>query len=1248
MRSWLSGLCVALLLSAPAAAAEGTPQVTKQALPPVAGDAAQPKPDLGQGRTLYTVGYAHLDTEWRWAFPQVIKEFLPNTLHQNFALFEKYPDYVFNFTGANRYMLMKEYYPEDYARLKQYIAQGRWVPNGSSMEEGDVVVPSPESIIRQVLYGNQFFEQEFGQSSDEFMLPDCFGFPASFPSILAHCGLKGFSTQKLSWGSAAGIPFNVGVWEGPDGRSVVAALNPGAYVGEIKEDLSNSPDWLKRIEANGDKSGVYADYHYFGTGDTGGAPTVGSVRWLEESLRGRGPVRVVTGRADQLFRDILPAQQERLPHYSGDLLLTQHSAGSITSQSYMKRWNRKNELLADAAEKAAVAADWLGAAQYPRAKLKEAWRLTLASQFHDQLPGTASPLALEYAYNNEALAQNMFADVLSTSVAGVASGLDTSGEGVPVVVYNPLSTYREDVVECTVEFPDNDQPAQMAYVTTPDGQTQHVQLRQSAIPQGVKVVDQDGREVPAQLVSQVDHSVKLLFAAHVPSVGFAVYHVVPAAAAPTTSGELTATASSLENDRYRVQLNPAGDVGSIYDKQAKRELLKAPLRLAFTHDQPGYWPAWNMDWEQANEPPYAYVDGPAQIRLVESGPVRATLEVTRSAQGSQFIQRISLAAGGERVEFHDTINWRGKACNLKATFPLTVSNPEATYNWEVGTIKRGNNDPKKYEVPSHQWFDLTDKSGDYGVTVLCPFKYGSDKPDDNTLRLTLLRTPGPIINKEGKIDHAYEDQTWQDWGVHEITYGLAGHPMGWQADAAAAGKRLEQPLLAFQCEAHDGTLAREFSMISIGLDRHSAQALGGHYVQIQALKKAEDNAGFIVRLIEPMGAHDGELPMLFGEGILSATVVDGQERPLAEAKLDGEHLWFKQTPYQLQSFRLGLRPPVNTLAKSSSEPLPLPYNTSVSNNHGEAATGGFDGDGRGLASEMLPHELTDGGVQFRFAPMGGGQQDAVECKGQTIAMPQAPQGGKAYKVELTNACIAVQLEFDHDGGVSADTIKQINGLLGKYDYDYGQLTSYAHLKEMLAKITAAEAAPAEKFSLYQEALFLKGLVEADLTTEVTYPAGGPYNKLCFIAAAAPQDQTAQFKFDTGGTQTLTIQDWGGFVGQPDTRLWDGDIPDMVFNWTYPLVGLAPGYMKPAHVAWYSSHRRDAYGGDLVYSFSYLYRYSLDVPPGATSVTLPDNPNIKILAMTAADDPAAGCRPAQPLVDTFEGHTPEALKLELGK
>src|SRR5258708_12971602 len=184
-----------------------------------------------------------------------------------------------------------------------------------------------------------------------------------------------------------------------------------------------------------------------------------------------------------------------------------------------------------------------------------------------------------------------------------------------------------------------------------------------------------------------------------------------------------------------------------------------------------------MDWTDQQKSPRAYVGRPVKVRIVENGPVRVALQVERETEGSKFVQMIRLSAGdaGNRVEFVNSIDWKTSEAALKATFPLTAANPVATYNWDVGAIQRGNNNSTKYEVPSHQWFDLTDTSRAYGVTVLSDCKYGSDKPGDNMLRLTLIYTPG-LGEGNGRF---YSDQTTQDWGHHEFIYGLAGHSGDW-------------------------------------------------------------------------------------------------------------------------------------------------------------------------------------------------------------------------------------------------------------------------------------------------------------------------------------------------------------------------------------------------------------------------------------------------------------------------------------
>jgi alpha-mannosidase len=949
--------------------------------------------DLEHQKTLYVVGYAHLDTQWRWTYPQVIHEFIRNTMEDNFPLFDKYPNYVFNFTGSRRYEFMKEYYPDDFARVQQYVAAGRWFPAGSSVDEGDTIISGLESRVRQVLYGNRFFQREFHTQSDETMLPDTFGFPACLPSILVHCGMKGFSTQKLTWGSAVGIPFNVGVWEGVDGQKIVAALNPGAYDSNINVDLSKDLTWINRIQKDGDATGVYADFRYYGIGDRGGATTEDTVKWLERSVTGDGPLRVISAPANRMFDDLTEAEKARLPVYKGELLLTGHSAGSLTSKAIMKRFNRKNELLANAAESAATTAFELGALPYPADQLYRAWDLVLGSQMHDMLPGTCIPTAYEFTWNDEVLALNHFASVAESSSAAVAAGMDTrvSPDGVPIVVYNPLSIPREDVVEASITLPVHTYP-------------------------GITVYGPDGQAVPTQITSQLGNHATLLFLAKSPSVGYAVYEARPVAP-PSFATQLKSSANAIENERYRVTLNDEGDVTSILDKTAGKELLSSPAQLVFQYEKPYKWPSWNMDWNDRQKPPEAVVSGPAQVSVVESGPVRVTLEVKRSARGSTFTQQIRLAAGGagNRVEFATQINWQSLECSLKASFPLSVSNPLATYDAQLGTVQRGNNDPKKFEVPQQQWMDLTDPDGGYGVSILNDSKYGSDKPDDQTLRLTLLYSPG--------VGNSYQDQATQDIGHQEMLYAVEGHEGDWRkGNTSWEAARLNQPLIAFTAPAHPGLLGKTFSLFETNSDQ----------VQIVSIKKAEDSDEIVVRFKELCGNPAPGIQLKSALPLVAAREINGQEMPVGPATLQAGALCFDLSPYQLRAFALKMgalpNPPV---ASVSSKPLSLPYNLDAVSSLKDLSDGDFDGRGHAYPAEQFPATVTSGGVSFQFGSAADGEKNALICHGQSLDLP----AGAFNRVYLLASAVDGDQRGDLQvGGVSSSwTVQDWSQFIGQWD-----------------------------------------------------------------------------------------------------------------------------------------------------------------------------------------------------------------------
>jgi alpha-mannosidase len=906
---------------------------------------AKPQYDISKEKVLYTIGYAHLDSEWNWDYPTTINEYIKNTMEDNFRLFEKYPDYRFNFTGSRRYNMMKEYYPESYKKVKDYIARGKWFISGSSVDEGEVNVSSSESVLRQVLYGNLYFKREFNKESVDYMLPDCFGFVATMPSIWSHAGLLGFSTQKLTWRTSIGVPpFNVGIWEGPDGKSLLAALNATNYSGRVVPRLDKDTTWVARLQDDINKWGVSFDYRYYGVGDVGGSPREEDVKNVVGSLpQSDSKFKVVLTASDQIYKDITPELKSKLPTYSGDLLLIEHSAGSMTSQSFMKRANRKNEALAKSSEQAAVVADWLGGAAYPYEKLNKSWDLVLGSQFHDILPGTSIPKAYEYAWNDEFIAMNGFSEVMKNSISAISSRLDTRVDGRSIVVYNPVAQARADVVT-----------AELSY---------------TKIPVNVKVSDKDGNQVPSQVIATKTNSITLIFLAKLPPAGLSVFNISETIDKPVLSG-LSVTDNSLENSYFRLKIDKNGDIASIFDKKASREVLSKPASLQFQHEAPSQWPSWNMDWNDRKNPPIDFMNKEVTVKVVEQGPVRVALEVSKKGRNSEITQIISLAAGdaGKVVEVRNKIDWQSKEVSLKASFPTTMVNEFATYSLNTAAIKRTTNNEVKFEVPGRQWIDLTDRANNYGVSILEDCKYGSDKPDNSTLRLTLMYTPKA---------NSYVYQGTQDWGIHDVKYAIYPHVGDWvYGKTPWMAGFLNNPPVAFEVPKHDGTLGKEISLVKISTPQ----------VDVMALKKAEESGYYIVRVNELYGKDADNVSITFPGKIVDAYEINGQEKKIGNADYSGGKLNFNITGFLIRSFAVRLENISAPSAKPLQKTAALAFNEDGISFDSKRSDGNIN-DGFTMPGELLPAEIESEDIRFAVGNKADGQMNMVAAKGQRINIP---------------------------------------------------------------------------------------------------------------------------------------------------------------------------------------------------------------------------------------------------------------------
>ncbi len=793
-------------------------------------------------------GHAHLDVAWLWTLG-VTRGKARRTFWNVLRLMEQFPDYHFTQSQPQLYEFVRQDDPMLFEGIRQRVAEGRWEPIGGMWVEADCNLSGAEALARQFLLGRSFFRQHFGPEAEPpvLWLPDAFGYPWSLPQLIQQAGLRYFVTTKLSWNQYNRLPYDSFWWQGLDGTRVLTHFITIRDAGDIYGSTYNAMarpqqvlgGWRNFQQKEAQRTLLMA----YGWGDGGGGPTREMLENIREMAALPALPHVRQGSVAEFFRRMEEESGGQLPTWDGELYLELHR-GTYTSQSRNKRANRKSEfLLHDTEFLAAWAALLDPTYAYPTEALRKAWEVVCLNQFHDVLPGSSITSVYEESLRQYAEVQQTAEALCTEALRGIARQA-----GGDLLIVNPTSFTRHDLAFWPANLP-------------PDRHLCHV----------------DGTPV----ATQSTEGGMWIAAGALPPYSVTSLLLVEGAL-PSADTGLRVSPTALENALLRVEFNTAGDITRIYDKAHQREVLPEGAlanQLQAFEDRPLEWDAWDVDIFYEDK---MWLAEPAtSIEVVETGPLRAALEVRRRILNSEVVQRIALAYNSPCLDFHTWVNWKERHILLKAAFPVEVLAPFATYEIQWGHIQRPTHrntswDWARFEVPAHKWVDLSE--GDYGVSLLNDCKYGHDVRA-NVLRISLLRSPtlpDPMA----------------DWGEHRFTYSLLPHAGVWVGETLAAAYALNDPLIAFQPEEH---LPPADLPPLVVADRPN--------VVIETIKQAEDGRGLIVRLYEAHRCR-GAVTLHMGFDLTAAWRTNLLEEDVEPLPHDKRSLKLQLRPFEIVTLRL--------------------------------------------------------------------------------------------------------------------------------------------------------------------------------------------------------------------------------------------------------------------------------------------------------------------------------------------------------
>lgn len=795
--------------------------------------------------TVHTVGHTHIDVAWLWRLKHT-REKSARSFSTVLNLMKRFPDYLFLQTQPQLYDYIKEDYPEIYEKMKVKIKEGQWEAAGAMWLEADCNIPSGESLVRQILYGKEFFQKEFGTDSKYLWLPDVFGYSWALPQILVKSGIKTMMTTKISWNQYNRMPHDTFYWKGIDGTEILTHFittpepwNPpeswfytynGLITAKTVKGVWNS---YRNKEISKD---VLLSYGY---GDGGGGVNrhMLEMRRRLDKLPGVPNVKPSTAGDffEKLHENVEKAKEAKsyIHKWDGELYLEYHR-GTYTSQAYVKKMNRKLELQYRRAE---ILTSWLNGNGYP--DLFEGWKIILRNQFHDIIPGSSITEVYEDAKVEYGEAQeivNKVEDKLLTNK------VESDEQTVTLINASHLQDVR------------------------------NVWIGEHADKDGVWKTA-DGNELKAQKYAggwlvEVDE---------VPAFG-AKQLVFEEAEAASANSNFHYADRKLETPYYSVVFNEYGQIERLYDKEADREVLADGENgnvLQIFEDRPLAHDAWDID--------LFYQEKMEEIRnltafdVVENGELAFVIRAEWKYHKSAIKQDIVFYANNRRIDFKTEVDWHEKRKLLKAAFPVNVRSTYATYDIQFGNVQRPNHwntswDWARFETVGHQWADLSETG--YGVSLLNDCKYGYDIKE-HLMRLSLLKAP------------VYPDPE-ADMGVHNFTYALYPHIGDWrEAKTVETAWDLNDPLMVV-----NGKWNGEESFLTVK----------SNHIWVDAIKPAQDGDGYIVRVHEFHGRR-GPVEIEFHKPVQTWVETDLMEQAIGEEQA-GNVLTFDIKPYEIKTFRI--------------------------------------------------------------------------------------------------------------------------------------------------------------------------------------------------------------------------------------------------------------------------------------------------------------------------------------------------------